>query len=62
MLQALPLVERVPAVALKTYFDQRTALDEEQEMQLEVIRRKYNEKIQPLLNRVLISLFRLQNL
>lgn len=27
LLQALPLVERVPALALKALFDQRTQLD-----------------------------------
>lgn len=61
LIQALPLSERVPAVALKALFDQRNTLDEEQETQLEVVRRKYADKIKPLLDRVKCHLFRQQN-
>jgi hypothetical protein len=52
----------VPALALKTLFDQRLQLDEEQELQLEVVRRKYAARIQPLLDRVYSSLSRQLNL
>ncbi len=51
----------MPAVALKNHFDQRQALDEEQEMQLEVVRRKYNEKVKPFLDRVIVILDRQPN-
>lgn len=53
LIQALPLSERVPALALKNYFDQRSSLDQEQEMQLELVSRKYREKVKPLLDRVI---------
>lgn len=49
LIKALPIEERVPAVALKTHYDHRQLLDQEQEAELEVIRRKYNEQIKPLL-------------
>lgn len=61
LVQALPLEERVPILALKHYYDQRSQLDQEQEMQLELARRKYDDRVKPLLERVLISSFRLLN-
>jgi hypothetical protein len=48
----------VPILALKGYHDQRSNLDQEQEVQLEIVRRKYREKIKPLLERVINILFR----
>ena len=49
LIKALPIEERVPAVALKAHYDNRQLLDQEKEAKLDVIRRKYNEHIKPLL-------------
>jgi hypothetical protein len=58
LLKGLPLEERVPALALKNYHDQRSALDQEQEMQLVLIRRKFADRVKPLLDRVRIHSLR----
>ena len=36
-------------VALKALYDQRQTLDQEQETQLEVVRKKYADRVKPLL-------------
>jgi hypothetical protein len=38
---ALPLAEKVPVVALKTLLDQREKLDEDQEVELQKIHKRY---------------------
>ena len=49
LIKGLPVEERIPAVALKAHYDRRQLLDQEQEAQLEVVRRKYDDLIKPLL-------------
>lgn len=55
LIKALPIEERVPVVALKAHYDDRQLLDQQQEAQLEVVRRKYNELVKPILERVTLS-------
>ena len=61
LIKALPLDERVPVLALKTYFDQRSQLDEDQEIQIQKAKNKFADKVKPLLDRVTLSLFRPQS-
>ena len=53
LIKGLPTSEKVPAVALKKLLDQREAIDNEQEEKIGQIRLKYNQQIQPLLQRVI---------
>ena len=59
LITALPLSEKVPVVALNSLLDEREKLDVEQEAELQKIHKKYMDKIRPLLERVVIKLFRL---
>lgn len=52
LIVALPLAEKVPVVALNALLAQRERLDEEQEIQLQQIHKKYAERIKPFLARV----------
>ena len=61
LVHALPLEERVPVLALKTYFDQRSQLDEDQENQIQKAKNKFADKVKPLLDRVILSPLRLQS-
>lgn len=49
---ALPLAEKVPVVALNALLAQRERLDEDQELELQKIHKKYAERIKPFLARV----------
>lgn len=49
---ALPLAEKVPVVALNALLAQREKLDEDQELELQKIHKKYAERIKPFLARV----------
>lgn len=52
LIKALPLKEKVPVVALKKLLDEREKVDQEQEKHIVEIKKKYRQKIQPLLQRV----------
>lgn len=49
---ALPLAEKVPVVALNALLTHREKLDEDQELELQKIHKKYAERIKPFLARV----------
>lgn len=52
LIVALPLAEKVPVVALNALLAQRERLDEDQELELQKIHKKYAERIKPFLARV----------
>lgn len=52
LIQALPLLEKVPVVALKKLLDERHKLDDLQENQITVIKEKYQALMLPLIARV----------